>query len=309
MYEDRGRRVFRFGAFEASEAAGELRKHGIRIKIHAQPFQVLIMLLERSSEVVTREEMRRQLWGDDTFVDFDHGLNVAVNKIREALDDSASRPRFVETVSGKGYRFIAPVMRPMPVEAEEAPNPATATVQPPAAVAAPEPATPGEIAPGPITGSPSVEVENSGRTILTAPDELPHAPRKLVRILLLLVQGMYLSFYVGALANLAEIHEIFVEADFPPAPLMAVLITTGAVLIPVRLFIFAAVALNFQQFPKKFGNLFPVLLILDLLWALSPFLLIHHLNAGLALSLSAPLVYSPFAQRSLVLMYARDASR
>src|SRR5580704_19218121 len=104
-----GDRVFRFGVFEASEAAGELRKHGVRIKLHSQPFRVLTMLLEKPSEVVTRDEMRQRLWGQDTFVDFDHGLNTAVNKIRDALDDSASVPKYVETVYGKGYRFIAPV--------------------------------------------------------------------------------------------------------------------------------------------------------------------------------------------------------
>src|SRR5215472_18705970 len=102
-------RVFDFGAFEADAVSGELRKHGHRIKLHSQPFQVLVMLLERPSEVVTREEMRQRLWGEGTFVDFDHGLNSAVNKIREALNDSASRPRYLETLPGKGYRFIGPV--------------------------------------------------------------------------------------------------------------------------------------------------------------------------------------------------------
>src|SRR5664279_1678657 len=108
-------RVFRFGAFELNEATGELRKQGIRIKLHSQPFQVLVMLLERPSELVTREEMRQRLWGDDTIVDFDHGLNTAVNKLREALGDTASQPRHVETVSGRGYRFIAPVTVAEPV--------------------------------------------------------------------------------------------------------------------------------------------------------------------------------------------------
>src|ERR1035437_208510 len=102
-------RVFRFGTFEVNEATGELRKEGIRIELHSQPWQVLLMLLERPSELVTREEMRQRLWGDDTIVDFDHGLNTAVNKIREALCEVASQPRYVETISGRGYRFIAPV--------------------------------------------------------------------------------------------------------------------------------------------------------------------------------------------------------
>src|SRR5450631_2742883 len=102
-------RVFRFGTFEVNEATGELRKEGIRIKLHSQPFQVLIMLLERPAELVTREEMQQRLWGDDTIVDFDHGLNTAVNKLREALGDAAAQQRHVETVPGRGHRFIAPV--------------------------------------------------------------------------------------------------------------------------------------------------------------------------------------------------------
>jgi len=282
MQEDRGRRVFRFGAFEANETAGELRKHGIRIKMHAQPFQMLIMLLEKPSEVVTREEMRQKLWGKDTFVDYDHALNTAINKIREALNDSASSPRYVETVARKGYRFIAPI-RPAD------PEPVLPTV---------------ETATQPLsTAASSAPFEDT--TILTAPHELPEASSRVVRTLLLLVQAMYVGFYVGALANLSEIHDIFLEADLPPAALMAVLIATGAVLIPVRLYIVTAIALEFRELPSKFSKMFPVLLILDVLWALSPFLLIHHISAGLALGLTAPLVYMPFAQRSLVLMYAR----
>ena len=89
--------------------AGELRKHGVRIRLQTQPFQILGMLLERPGEVVTREELRQALWAGDTFVDFDHGLNNAINRLRETLGDSAESPRFVETLPRRGYRFIAPV--------------------------------------------------------------------------------------------------------------------------------------------------------------------------------------------------------
>lgn len=99
----------RFGVFELDLRAGELRKHGLRIRLQEQPFQVLAMLLEHPGEVVTREELQRKLWPADTFVDFDHGLNKAINKIREALGDSAESPRFVETVARRGYRFLAEV--------------------------------------------------------------------------------------------------------------------------------------------------------------------------------------------------------
>ena len=99
----------RFGVFEVDLRAGELHKHGLRIRLQEQPFQVLAILLERAGQVVTREELQKKLWPADTFVDFDHGLNKAVNKIREALGDSAESPRFVETVARRGYRFLAEV--------------------------------------------------------------------------------------------------------------------------------------------------------------------------------------------------------
>jgi TolB-like protein len=105
----RSPKVVRFGTFEVDLRAGELRKHGLRIRLQEQPFQVLAALLERPSEIVTREELRKKLWPADTFVDFDHGLNKAINKIREALSDSAENPRFVETVARRGYRFLVPV--------------------------------------------------------------------------------------------------------------------------------------------------------------------------------------------------------
>jgi TolB-like protein/DNA-binding winged helix-turn-helix (wHTH) protein/Tfp pilus assembly protein PilF len=100
---------FRFGVFEVDLRAGELRKHGLRVRLQEQPFQVLAMLLEHSEEVVTRDELQKKLWPADTFVDFDHGLNKAINKIRDALNDSAESPRFVETVARRGYRFLADV--------------------------------------------------------------------------------------------------------------------------------------------------------------------------------------------------------
>jgi len=99
----------RFGVFELDLHAGELRKHGLRVHLQEQPFQVLATLLEQPGEVVTRETLQKKLWPADTFVDFDHGLNKAISKIREALSDSAASPRFVETVARRGYRFLAEV--------------------------------------------------------------------------------------------------------------------------------------------------------------------------------------------------------
>jgi len=101
-------RLVQFGTFEVDLPAGELRKAGVKLKLTGQPFQVLAILLDRPGEVVTREELQKRLW-PDTFVDVDHNLNTAINKIREVLGDSAESPRFVETLPRRGYRFIAPV--------------------------------------------------------------------------------------------------------------------------------------------------------------------------------------------------------
>jgi tetratricopeptide (TPR) repeat protein/DNA-binding winged helix-turn-helix (wHTH) protein len=102
-------RTLRFGTFELDARAGELRKHGVRVHLQDQPFQILLLLLDRPRELVTREEIRQKLWSADTFVDFDRNLNKAMNKLRLALGDSAESPRFVETLHRRGYRFIAPV--------------------------------------------------------------------------------------------------------------------------------------------------------------------------------------------------------
>ncbi len=103
------RRRLRFGPYEADLHSGELRKDGLRIRLQAQPFQLLAMLLERPGELVTREEICQQLWSTDTFVDFDHSLGTAINKIREVLNDSAGKPSYVETLPRRGYRFVGQV--------------------------------------------------------------------------------------------------------------------------------------------------------------------------------------------------------
>jgi TolB-like protein/DNA-binding winged helix-turn-helix (wHTH) protein/Tfp pilus assembly protein PilF len=105
----RSPRTVHFGAFTADLAVGHLYKHGRRIKLQKQPFQVLAMFLERPGEVVTRDELQKRLWPADTFVDFEHGVNIAINKLREALGDSAEEPRFIETLPRLGYRLVSPV--------------------------------------------------------------------------------------------------------------------------------------------------------------------------------------------------------
>ena len=103
------RSLVRFGVFEVDRGSGELRKRGVRIRLQEQPLKILMLLLDRPGEIVTREQLRQILWPEGTFVDFEHSLNAAVAKLRQSLGDSAENPRFVETIPRRGYRFIAPV--------------------------------------------------------------------------------------------------------------------------------------------------------------------------------------------------------
>jgi eukaryotic-like serine/threonine-protein kinase len=103
----RSETVYRFGPFEVDSSSGELRKNGSRVKLQDQPYRLLVALLENSGEVISREELRNRLWQEDTFVDFENGLRVAVRKLREALGDDAENPRYVETIPKRGYRFLA----------------------------------------------------------------------------------------------------------------------------------------------------------------------------------------------------------
>ena len=112
-------RIVRFGTFEYDLRTGELRKHGMRIKLRGQPNDLLAVLLEHPGEVVTREELQKRLWAADIFVDFEHSLNAAVQRLRAALGDSADSPRFIETLAGRGYRFIAPLDRPVVTAPDE----------------------------------------------------------------------------------------------------------------------------------------------------------------------------------------------
>jgi len=289
MTDPRPVRRYRFGAFEADAATGELRRQGMRVKLNAQPFQVLCMLLERPGELLTREDISRELWPDGTFVDYEHGVNSAVNRIREALGDTASSPRFVETLARRGYRFVAPVERIG--GGEDAPTPLTRVPYLPEQVLLP------------------AEPENTlFDGILASEHELPKTSYPVVQTLFVLLQVMYLSFYVGALANLAEIEDLM--SPLPRATeVYLLMIVTAAVLIPVRAFVLTAVLMHAPGLRGKFLKLWRLLLPLDELWSLAPFLLLHHINFGLALSCTALLVYSPFAQRSLILMGAGGVKR
>ena len=283
-------RRYRFGAFEADGATGELRRQGMRIKLNAQPFQVLFMLLERPGELHTREEISRELWPDGTFVDYEHGVNSAINRIREALGDTAGNPRFIETLARRGYRFMAPVER---IASNEDPPAVASRHQDQTATAA-------------ESGAQRQRDAKPRPSILATPEDLPKASHAMLQTLFVLLQLMYLGFYIGALANLAEIEDLF--APLPKAThALNVLIVTAAILIPVRAFVLSAALFHAPGVREKFLKIWPFLLVFDVLWALSPFLLLHHIDFGLALACTTLLVYSPFAQRALVLMGAGQA--
>src|SRR5262245_3996885 len=107
--------ILRFGDFELDRGAYELRRHGRRVKIGRQPMDLLILLVERPRQLVPRSEIAERLWGPDVFVDVETGVNTVISKVRQALRDDADRPAYIETVAGKGYRFIAPMDTPTPV--------------------------------------------------------------------------------------------------------------------------------------------------------------------------------------------------
>jgi cholera toxin transcriptional activator len=270
-------RIARFGVFELDLAAGELRKNGAKLRLQEQPFQVLALLLERPGDVVTREELRQKLWPADTFVDFDHGLNTAVNKLRETLGDSASSPRYIETLARRGYRFIAPLQ----TEASQ-------------------------------SGS-GAEVF-SARDLPAAPLhpelEVPIPRRGLTRGLFALIQVMYLIFYLSALFRLHVVQEI-AESFLPGtagAVVAAVVMVTAGVGIPLRCYLLSAVGFDYQRLGEKFQRMFPFILALDQLWAVAPFLLMQKIGLGAAFAASAGLLYVPFSERTLIRMaYVRKS--
>jgi cholera toxin transcriptional activator len=287
MSESLQERRYRFGAFEADAGTGELRRNGMQIRLNGQPFLLLMLLLERPGQLLTRDEIARELWPDGTVVDFDHGVNSAVNRIREALGDTAADSRYVQTLARRGYRFVAPVERISAVsktqESEADGDEAGRT--------------------GPVAES--LDWKTAATRLLATPEDLPKAPHRIVQSLFVAMQLMYVGFYVGALANLREIEELLSPLE-RSTQLYLLLVITAAIMIPVRAFLICAVLFRAPGLRSKFLKLWPLLLVLDVLWSLSPFLLLHHINYGLALACTTLLVYSPFAQRSLMLMGAGD---
>lgn len=269
--ESRGNsEVFRFAEFEADLRTGELRRDGRLLKVQGKPFQVLGALLVRQGDLVTREELRQSLWPADTFVDFEHGLNTAINKVREALRDSASNPRFIETLPRRGYRFIGTV----------------------ASNAVP--------AVSPSRFSAAHEAELLPHTS----DELPKAPRTVARALLLLIEFAYLVSYIAALHYLLWVRMV---AKFSFGPVQALTVTSGIILwcamgLPVRFYLLFALAFDYHLLGEKFRRLFPFLLVIDEFWSGMTLFLVPTIGLGFGFALFVAAIYSPFAQRTLVRM-------
>ena len=264
------RRLAQFGPYQADLRTGELRKHGIRLRLQEQPFQVLAMLLLNPGELVTREQLQKRLWPGDTFVDFDHGLNTAINKLREVLSDSSATPKYIETLPRRGYRFLGTV---------EFKDGASAGTE--------------ETSTAPTLAAPAGKMET----------DLPTAPRPIARALFLLLQAMYLVFYVVTLMRHDRIAEA-VDTLFRRGgvEVTVVALVSSVVGIAIRLFFFSGVALDSRRVGEIFLRVFPFVLFIDELWAMSPLLIWRELGAGVALAAVAALVWAPFAQRTLIRM-------
>jgi len=267
---------YKFGDFEADLKAGELRKNGARLRLQLQPFQVLVALLERPREVVTREELHQRLWPEDTFVDFDHGLNTAMVKLRDVLGDSATSPRYIETIAKRGYRFLGEVS----AVPEQAVVPAAA---------APQKVEPASVEPS------------------ASQSDLPRASRRTARVLFTLSQIMYVIFYFSALFRLDRLEEsankVWQSAGYA---MFMVYLGTALIGMVMRLYLITATAFDYHLLGEKYRILFPILFLLDMLWALSPFLIFDRIGLGLALGATAALIYMPFAQRVLMKMISSN---
>ena len=276
--------------FELDSVTGELRKDGkSRPRIRDQALQILIMLLEKSDNVVSRDDLRERLWPSDTFVDFDHGLNTAINQVRTALGDSAANPKFIQTLPRRGYRFIAPVQ----IVGRE--NVVAGGAEKQEEIIDRRSEQPAEV----LTTDATVR-----SSILSDHRDLPVVRKESVRILFSLIQLMYLIFYIIFLVRLSFAEAVLNDWGRYAFTVLMVLVVTAAIGIPVRLYLLTAMAFRYQGLHEKFKKLFPFLLVLDEMWALTPFLCVQQIGLGLAIATAAALLYLPFSQRSLLLMGA-----
>jgi DNA-binding winged helix-turn-helix (wHTH) protein len=278
----------RFDSFELDCNTGELFKDGSRLKLQDQPARLLILLLSKAGRLVSRDEIQEALWADGQFVEFEHAINVAIKKIREALNDDPLKPRMLETLPRKGYRFIAPV------EPIESPVQSVAVES---KVVLPPPET--ELPPQLRT---KVQSKDSDEETLEREFALPAAS---ARILFLTVQVMYLTIYSLALIHMYDIASVLGVAGI--GWLATPLLIGAAGSIPVRLYLMFTVGLGHPAAGMKYRRMLPYLMPWDWIWAASPFLAVHTIGPEWALVLSAVLVYPPISQ--LILMRSIDHQR
>jgi cholera toxin transcriptional activator len=274
---------YRFGLFELDASTGDLYRDGqAHPRLQGQPLELLILLLERPGELLTREELRKNLWPSDTFVDYDHGLNAAVNKLREALGDSADSPRFIQTLPRRGYRFIAPVSAPAAAGGTDLAGTAPA-----------------------MTETPSTT--KTRKLLLSDTLDLPALRGDTVRLLFCSIQVLYLGFYISALTNLHRTERMLGTAFGHSRWIFLALVVMAMVGIPIRLYLLSAAWLRYRRLPHNFRKYFAAVFVFDELWALAPLVIAAWIGMGLALAAAAVLVYLPFSQRSLLLMPDRSA--
>jgi len=312
----------RFESFELDLKTRELRKDGRLIKLQDQPGKLLALLACRAGELVTRVEIEKALWHEDEFVEFEHAVNTAMRKIRVALGDDLEKPRFIETLPRKGYRFIAAVetcaAAESPARADDeasqtgkglgnkTPTRSSSAGQASEDKAAVANALPAEEA-SEVT---SFQTTSLSATTTAAAETSFSMPRPMARLLFLAVQGGYLAMYCAALYKAEAVREVLARVFGGPAAIVEPLVIIVAMCgIAVRLYLLSSVGLNHPAAGVKFQRLFPALFVLDTAWAVSPLLLVHKIGYGLALGSIAPLAYLPFSQRTLVRSIYRVGNR
>jgi DNA-binding winged helix-turn-helix (wHTH) protein len=264
-----------FDAFEFDLSTGELQKSGQPIPLQSQPARLLGLLAGRPGDLVTRADIQKELWPDGRFVEYEHAINTAVKKVREALGDDPENPRFIQTLPKLGYRFLATVIEP-------------------------------EVRPKDDTPPPQPAERSSAAPIVDDEFSIPHAG--LSRFLFLLIQAGYLAMYCAALYYMPSLEDALLQTGLAPVnvslPAVLVIAMCG---IAVRLYLLSAVGWNHPAAGARFLRLFPAVFILDALWAACPLLAIRVLGPGVALAGVAGMAYLPFSQRTLIRsVYAKN---
>ena len=258
----------RFDSFELDIWTGELRKNGFRIRLQDQPVRLLALLATRSGELVSREEIQSELWPDGQFVEFDHAINTAIKKIREALGDDDDEHRLIETLPRKGYRFLASTQE-VSLEVEH-PN------------------------------SVDLEASDADRAGSDVPAEFV-LDRGVAWVLFVLIQVGYLALYSTALFYWDSLDSVLtVFEPLPVALTFPAVVVTAMCGIALRLYILSSVALAHRAAGVQFRRLFPVVLVIDAFWAASPLLAASRITIGVALIGVAGMAYTPFSQRTLM---------